>query len=68
MIIQEMNLQIEHRSGKRNVNADALSRNPKPQDSGEVSAHTELESPAQDGTAEEEANTEKYCNIGTLQR
>ena len=28
MIIQEMDLEIKHRSGKRNSNADALSRNP----------------------------------------
>ena len=28
MIIQEMDLHIQHRSGKSNKNADALSRNP----------------------------------------
>ena len=30
MIIQEMDLEIKHRSGKSNSNADALSRNPLP--------------------------------------
>lgn len=28
LAIQEMNLTIKHRSGKKNTNADALSRNP----------------------------------------
>jgi hypothetical protein len=27
MIVQEMNLEIKHRAGKGNTNADALSRN-----------------------------------------
>lgn len=28
MIVQEINLEIKHRAGKGNANADALSRNP----------------------------------------
>ena len=65
MIIQEMNPQIEHRSGKSNVNADALSRNPIPEDSQSIS-----ESPngTRNTTAEEEQSSEKHCNIGILQR
>ena len=70
MIIQEMNLQIEHRSGKSNVNADALSRNPIPEDSQNISADTDSESPngMPNTTAEEEESSEKHCNIGILQR
>ena len=70
MIIQEMNLQIEHRSGKSNVNADALSRNPAPTDSENLSPTTgsENQSSTQDGTDEEKADVEKCHDIGAKQR
>ena len=62
MIIQEMNLQIEHRPGKSNVNADALSWNPVPQPK-HNSPVTDLDSGSQesseDCTAEEGAGEDK---------
>ena len=68
MIIQEMNLHIEHRSGKSDVNADALSRNPIYEDS----RTAESDSPSSYGTpnttAREGENSEIHRNIGILQR
>ena len=68
MIIQEMNLEIEHRSGKSNVNADALSRNPVSTDSEHPSPATdsdpESQSSTQGGTAEEKA--ERCHDISAL--
>ena len=70
MKVQEMNLEIEHRSGKSNVNADALSRNPAPTDSENLSPTTgsENRSSTQDGTDEEKADVEKCHDTGALQR
>ena len=69
MIIQEMNLEIEYRSGKGNVNADALSRNPVSTDSEHPSPTThsdpESQSNTQGGTAEEKA--ERCHDISALQ-
>ena len=62
-----MNLQIELRSGKKNnVNADALSKNPAPTDSENLSPTTgsENQSNTQGGTDED---VEKCHVIGALQ-
>ena len=66
----EVNLQNKHRAGKSNVNADALSRNPVPTDSKNISSTigTETQSSNQDGTDEKRADVEKCHNIGALQR
>ena len=58
MIIQEMNIHIEHRSGKTNVNADTLSRNQVPNDSEHRSAATDSESRNMTST-KEKTNAEK---------
>ena len=69
MIIQEMNLHIEHQSGICNVNADTLSRNPAPTGSEDPSPATDLESQSSThGTTEMKADGEKCHDIGVLQR
>ena len=68
MIIQDMNLEIRHRTGKSNTNADALSRNPVPDHITTEAQVLQLTSVEVQPQQSDTSSPEPIEDIGKLQR